>query len=393
VFLTAATIALILRRSLVARLGAGVVLGLAVLTRANFLVLAPLGALAILLPGDGDGGWARRAAGAALFAAGIGLVLLPVAWRNHLVSGEWVLTTAQAGQNFYTGNNPVNPYGAYGAVPFVRGNPHFEEADFHAEAERRTGRTLTAADVSRFWFAEAFQHMREQPGFAARAMLRKFALFWNDFEISDNQDQYLLERDSWVLRLPLPGFGVLVPFALVGIVARLRRQRDVRMLVGFVIVYCLSVVAFFIFSRYRIQVVPALLPLAAVGVVELAARLQASDWRRLATAAVVVVAAGAFSFQRIEIFSRHDPQVVEMQLRHLADVHARAGHRDEVITILQEAVARCPTRCRGALADLADAYVTNGRAGDGEEFFRRFTAQHPEHPDGQRLLARLRAAR
>ena len=82
-----------------------------------------------------------------------------------------------------------------------------------------------------------------------------------------------------------------------------------------------------------------------------------------------------------------------MQLRHLADVHARAGHRDQVIAILQEAVARCPTRCRGALADLADAYVTSGRIDDGEAFFRRFTAEHPEHPDGHRHLARLRGAR
>ena len=47
----------------------------------------------------------------------------------------------------------------------------------------------------------------------------------------------------------------------------------------------------------------------------------------------------------------------------------------------------------GALADLADAYVTSGRAAEGEAFFRRFTAEHPEHPDGQRHLDRLRAAR
>src|SRR5205814_10618217 len=142
----------------------------AALTRANFLLLAPLGVLELLLQRDGEGR-PRRVAGAALFAAGVGLAVLPVAGRNHRVPGEWVVTTAQAGQNFYTGNNPVTPYGAYGAVPFVRGNPHFEEADFRAEAERRTGRTLTAADVSRFWFVEALHHVREQPGFAARAVV------------------------------------------------------------------------------------------------------------------------------------------------------------------------------------------------------------------------------
>src|SRR5439155_8529314 len=88
VFLTAATLALALRRSLPARLGAGVALGLATLTRANFLVLAPLAVLAILLRRDGERGLARRAGGAALFAAGVGVVLVADAWRNHRVSGQ-----------------------------------------------------------------------------------------------------------------------------------------------------------------------------------------------------------------------------------------------------------------------------------------------------------------
>ncbi|TMA68990.1 MAG: hypothetical protein E6J69_06645, partial [Deltaproteobacteria bacterium] len=172
----------------------------------------------------------------------------------------------------------------------MRGNPHFEEADFRAAAEAQAGRSLAPREVSRFWFAQAFQHMREHPAFAARAMFCKLVLFWNDFEISDNQDQYLLERDSWVLRLPLLGFGGIAPLALLGVIAT--RRREARLLCGFVLLYCGSVVAFFIFSRYRIQVVPALLPLAAVGAAELVARIRDRSWKRVATATAVVAAAG-----------------------------------------------------------------------------------------------------
>src|SRR5439155_777316 len=196
VFLTAAVLALAFGRSLAARLATGLALGLAALTRANFLLFAPLGFAALLLLD-------RRALAALVFAAGLAVVLVPVAARNRHLSGEWVLTTSQAGQNFYTGNNPTNPWGAYGGLPFVRSNPHFEEADFRAAAEVRVGHPLGPRDVSRFWFAEALAHMRAHPAFAARAMLLKLVLFWNDFEISDSQDQYLLERDSPVLRLPL----------------------------------------------------------------------------------------------------------------------------------------------------------------------------------------------
>src|SRR5205807_1134 len=150
----------------------------------------------------------------------------------------------------------------------------------------------------------------QHPAFAARAFVRKLALFWNDFEVSDNQDQYLLARESWVLRLPLPGFGAVFPFALLGAVVGRGRRRDVRLLVALVLVYCASAV----------------------------------------------------------------------------------GRHDRAIAALEEAVATCPLRCRGALADLADEYARTGRASDGAAFFRRFVRDHPEHPDGTDHLARLEAA-
>ena len=387
VFLTSATLALALETSIAARFGAGVALGLAALTRANFLVLAPCAVLAFLAGRPRP----RAAAGAVLFAAGVGAALLPVAWRNHRVSGEWVLTTSQAGQNFYTGNNALNPYGAYGALPFVRGNPHFEEADFRAEAEARVGRPLAAREVSAFWFGEAFRHVRAEPWFAARAMLRKVALFWNDFEISDNQDQYLLERDSWVLRLPLLSFGWIAPLALLGALAAVRTRPAVRLLVGFVVLYSTSVIAFFIFSRYRIQVVPALLPLAALGVVEVTARIRGRDWSRLAIGCAVVAVAAWFSFHTIGIFSRHDPIAVDMQLAHLGNIYRVAGQPDHAIAVLQDAVRRCP-RCRMSLGELFDTYVATGRRSQGEAYFRTFAREHPGHPDGAGYVVRLREA-
>jgi 4-amino-4-deoxy-L-arabinose transferase-like glycosyltransferase len=394
VFLACATLALGLGCSLPARLGSGIALGLASLTRANFLVLAPFAAL-VFVTDSADrigrvGRLPRSILGAALFAGGLALCLGPVAWRNHRVSGEWFLTTSQAGQNFYTGNNPTNPYGAYGALPFVRGNPHFEEADFRTAAEARVGRPLGPSEVSRFWFAEAFRHMRAHRGFAARAMVSKLALFWNDFEISDNQDQYLLERASWVLRLPLLGFGTVAPLALLGAVAGFRARREVRLLTGFVALYCASVVAFFMFSRYRIQVVPALIPLAASGAGELAARVRAADWKRSARAVALVAAAAFFSFHRIGIFSRHHELVIDMQLAHLGDIYLTAGEPEKAIAILQDAVRRCPARCRFALDELCNVYLRTGRLAEGETFFVDFIRAHPTHPDAARHLARLR---
>ena len=375
ILLTAAALALALGR---ASFVGGVALGAAALTRANLLVTAPVLALA-------------RRRRTALFVAGLACALVPVVWRNHRVSGAWVLTTAQAGQNFYTGNNELNPWGAYGAVPFVRGNPHFEEDDFRAEAERRSGRSLAPREVSHFWFAEGFRHVRARPAFALRATARKLALFWNDFEISDNQDQYLLERVSWVLRLPLLGFGWLPPLALIGALAA-RRTRAVRILVAFVAVYCASVVAFFVFSRYRIQIVPALLPLAALGVLDLGACVRAGAWRPVANRLVLAGIVAAFTFHTFDVFSRDDPQANEMRLRHLADMELDAGHADRALAAYDEAIRGCPLRCTGALVDLTTTYLRGGRVADAEKYLRAFAVLHPEQPEVWRQLERVREA-
>ena len=392
--LIAAALVLASARGLRARLATGFVLGLAALTRANVLVFAALGPVGVLLVPEERGGrvgsMPRSVVAAALFLVGVAAALAPVAWRNHHVSGEWVLTTTQLGQNLYTGNNPENPYGAYGVVSFVRANPHFEEDDFRAAAEARAGRPLGANATSWFWARAALAHVATDPGFALRAFMRKAVLFWNDFEISDSQDQYLLERYARVLRLPLFGFGEVAAAAALGVVAAFRRRRAVRWLVGFVVVYWATLVAFFLFARYRVQVVPALLPLAALGVREAWERVRNGDRRRMAGAAVVVLAAGWFTFRTVGIFSRDHPTVVEMRLRHLADVEMTAGRPDRAIAALQEAVPNCLHGCPWALADLFAVYQQTGRFAEGIGYFERFVREHPEQRDAPGYLAELR---
>ena len=83
------------------------------------------GSVRILLPAVG---WSRRVAFAASFAAGIALVLLPVAVRNASVSGDFHLTTSQFGHNFYIGNNEAAD-GTYKPLLFARGDPRVEIQD------------------------------------------------------------------------------------------------------------------------------------------------------------------------------------------------------------------------------------------------------------------------
>jgi len=375
-----------LRRAVAARFGAGITLGLGVLTRGNLLVFAPLGVLVLWLQGRDR--TSLRTAG--LFLTGFALALAPVAWRNHVVAGTWDPTTTQGGQNFYMGNNADNLSGSYGALPFLRMNPAFEEEDFRAEGERRAGRALGPRDTSRFWYGEAGRFFRERPATALALVGKKLALVWNDYEISDNQDQYILARDSWVMRLPLPGFGLTFAFAVVGVLATARMVPAVRLLVGFALVYATTVAAFFVFARYRIQLVPALIPLAAAGVAALATH--ARQARRLAVDAVALGGAAAFAFQTIQPYDHANKQIDAMRLHRLSDVHRLANDSDGAIAVLLEALAICPDRCPNELRALVALQEQTGNTPEAVAWLDAHVRAHPRDQAALAELTRLRAA-
>jgi len=251
------------------------VLGLACLTRGNLILVLPVLALWFLRRADGPE--PRRWFEVGSFLGGAALVLALPAAHNYAVGQEWILSTANAGANFYIGNNPTNDTGEYDQLPFVNANPKYEQRDFRREAERRSGKTLNDRETSRFWFAESWSWIRSEPSAWVRLMWRKTRSFWGAYEIPDSLDYYLYRTTAPVLRLPLPGFGLLAPLGLLGAALSWRRRGWPRMLIVFTAAYACTVILFFVFSRFRMVVVPALLVFAACGALELFRR-----WRDVA---------------------------------------------------------------------------------------------------------------
>lgn len=281
----------------------GFLIGLGCLVRANFLLLLPTLVLWLLLdPAAGPPAGRRRCLLA--FAAGAALVLAVTAARNRVVGGEWVLTTAQGGQNFYIGNNPLNRNGEYEPLPFVAANPKHEEEDFAREAERRAGRPLRPTEVSRFWFRQALEWIGSHPGDWLRLTGKKLRVYWGAYEVPDNLDYYLYRESAPILRWPLPGFGVVAPLGLLGAFLLARRPGWPRAVLCVLVVYSTSVVLFFVFARYRVAMMPALFPLAGWAALVLFDRARSALAREGGLRSVLIPVAGlaaAFAFVNLPV--------------------------------------------------------------------------------------------
>ena len=262
----------------------GVALGALLLTRGHALVfvVAVLGWLAV-----SAGRRADRLVRAGALGIGLALAVLPVGARNALVGGEFVLTTAQFGPNFYIGNNPAAD-GTYRPLVFGRGDPRFERQDATQVAERELGTRLTPAEVSRYWTRRALEYIRSEPVDWLRLTGRKVVLAFNAAEVADTEDQ--LSHADWSFPLRTTGylwhFGVLAPLAAAGFWLTWSRRRQLLLLYLMVGAYAASVVVFAVMARYRYPLVPLLIPFAAAAVVEVR-RMAGAGWdRRAATAAV-----------------------------------------------------------------------------------------------------------
>jgi 4-amino-4-deoxy-L-arabinose transferase-like glycosyltransferase len=372
VFLATGALVLFLGKSPWSRLAAGVAIGLAALTRGNMLLLAPfaVGHLAVRRE------W--RSATAVLI--GLGISVAPVALRNYHVSHEWVLTTSGMGQVFYTGNNPSNADGAHHSVPFARPQASHEEGDFLREAERRAGRSLSAQAASWFWFREGLAHVLRSPSFAASVMARKAGLFWSDVEVPDAWDMSFVARFSPPLRLPLVSFSLMAGLAILGCFPAIRTVTG-RLVIGYVVLYSASVVAFFIFSRYRLHVVPPLAALAGSGLVWTAERIRKTEYRSVALPVSAAVAVGAFS--ALSFPSRR--QEATSNYAALAEIYQEREDFVAARRLLSEALTRS-SEDANLLCAMGKLCLRSHDPACGMDFTSRCLRVNPTFPDGWYLF-------
>ena len=232
-------------------IASGVLLGLMVFTRGNTLLIVPFLLIWVFLSYN----FKTAIRNYLLILAGLLLILFPVIIRNYVVSGDFVITTSQAGSNFYIGNN-LKANGSY--VPLISGHetPEFEGPDAKMIAEKELGRELKPSEVSRYWFTKSFDYIKNNKFHYSVLMWKKIKLMFNYYEVPDSEDFYFYRQYSSILRLPLIPFGIICPLAFLGMLLLIKDYKKYSLLYVLVIANFVSIIIFYIFSRYRLPIVP-----------------------------------------------------------------------------------------------------------------------------------------
>ncbi len=359
--------------------GAGAALALTALLRGNTLLVLPAAALAVAVARPAP----RRGPVVLALAAGVALVFVPAIVRNHAIRGTWSLTAGQGGANFWDGNNPGNKTGTFWVPRFLRADPQFEEADWRVEAQRRTGGSLTSAEVSRFWFREGLRFWTESPAAAIRNTVRKALLFVSARELPDTQ-AFPFFRDHFApLRLPLPGMGPIAALSLVGAAISLgvwrARAAELALFAG----YAASVVLFFVLGRYRVITLALFAAFAGVAVAAMVEFARRREAKRLGGAVALLVVAFLL------VYRTHAPERYAFPYFNLSFELAMEGRYEEAAAPLSEGLRIDPDSILGRETQGRLA-MTRGDLATAEAALTRAFKRAPERRSLRIALALLR---
>lgn len=363
----------------------GLLVGLACLARSSFLVFVPcvlLWALSL--------DWKRIKGGVlprmGVFCLGAAAAVLPVTIRNYAVSDDFILLTANLGQNLYLGNNPYNQYGTYTAPPFIQEESEHEERSWHRHAEQEQGKKLTPSEVSKFWTGKTVDWIAEEPGDFFGLLWKKFRLSWNWFEVPDNYDYYFYRDNmSLVLKAPLLNFGWLAPAALVGIILALKEWRRRLLLYLCFLSLCAMPVVFFVFARFRVPYTPYLCLFGAFAVIRILQWLKEKRWIKAALTLAGVAGAGLFVNASIVGM---DPALSVKPYFNMGTIREQEGKFQEAIEWYERAIEINPLASE-IYNNLGGALWKLGREDEAERIFKEAIDINPRDRYAHRNLGLL----
>jgi tetratricopeptide (TPR) repeat protein len=255
-------------------LASGAATGVSALGKPNILLFVPAALFWMWWVFRGTERAKRAWQGVVLLVAGTAVVVLPMTISNYAISGDFVLTSSNGGINFWIGNNEQAD-GTFLVPADMRADLY---GGSKLAAEQALGHSLSPSEVSSYWFDKGLEFVKAHPGRDLKLLGRKLLLFWNAYEIPNHYDLNYFRTVSKTLRFDPFVFGWVIPFGFLGIYASRKSWRKHLLLYLFAGAYLVSLLPFFVTSRYRLPVVPVMIIFCASGVLWLWERVRARQW-------------------------------------------------------------------------------------------------------------------
>jgi len=264
----------------------GVFCGLASITRPNFIVFIPCVALIILLALPKTP-IKSRLHQALLFIAGSMILILPVMLVNIIKGGDFVVIAWNGGINFFLGNNP-DSNGWSATAPGLESTWWGGYNDAIVIARQALGKQhLLPSEISNYWYLRGMNFVFGKPLEWLGLMVKKIYLLLNAFELSNNQSIVGFKEFSWLLRIPVINYAMILAFSIWGII-KSGKNRKAAVVVMLLCAYALTIVIFFVCARYRVVIVPFLIIFASYAVTRLIQKIKERKYKEPVYAVLLI---------------------------------------------------------------------------------------------------------
>ena len=361
----------------------GIIVGLAALAVAGILMLVPAAVLGIFYFIK-----KRTTAAAAAILLIVGL-LCPISLstlHNYAAERDFVPVTSHAGISFYMGNNPdAKPY--FTPIKEIRG-PDTNSFIYGSReiAEADMGRRLKPSEISAYWLRKAKGYIIGNPTRYAKLAFRKFLYLINSAEVGDVYVDYgLIKKHIPILNIAAVSFFFIIPFAIFGIILKSKLDKNLYVILAYVISYSIAVCLFLVNSRYRLPLVPALIIFASYALSKLWDDLVIYKKSPLYP---VMVLLPVFVITNLPL--PHPAGINSHCLIGLA--YENKGEVDKAIDIFREGLAISPGRC-DLCGNLAEAYYKKGMLDRAETYSKKALGLKNDNPKAYSILGAIYADR
>ena len=304
-----------------------------------------------------------------LLAAGVLVAVLPITIRNAVVGHDFVPVSSSAGYNLYLGFHP-NGTGLIGRpremTEFTVDGRNLltvkEQEEFQRRfAEQELGHELKPSAVSGFWARRSLKFITQQPGRALRQLVNKLEFSLTSYEFANSYYPEIERALAWPLKVAFLPWALLFGLAIASIVLTWPRRSALWPLYVLPLAVLISLLLFFVNSRYRLPAVPPMAILAGLGI-----DAALKDRRRRLAGAGIALLAIVISGPVLRAAAAQHIRFDEAYGWRNFNINAqRLGHDELALNLLDRSTRLMAVSPRGPRTaaqydDLAQAYLALG---------------------------------